>query len=517
MKKRIFLGLIAILFLLYSGIWYYLACIFEDVVNNSEKFYSNGQHTIKYEKFKKSGFPFKIGLNCEGLVETQNNVELGSPKAMGNITTTYSSPVYIGYDLLSRKFHVNYNGEGFSQTDNKEYGDDITIDASISAGYGFFDFVQFALGKTENFLDKISYITVKIDNILVKDTKTKKQFVNIENFITSINSIKSDKEGFLKIAIASQGSLHKNETESGLFFNKFFKSLNIPEYKYNFEGTISIPEQNKGVDNNLSLASLSGIEIDISELKDSGPFFEGKTKLQLNIPKEIFSNELFSFKYDVILNLEPGFLNSFSSYSNGNDSVQQYVDRLKSIISKYQDPKRSELNIDFIGSMNPINFKINSFKFMIDDSGFNIAGKLTDKNSEYDINFAVNLFEYTRILDFIVNEWLPLFSDDLDYISNYHEIYYKALVKTLKFVSESPDSDSKDIELDITCKGNLTNSMIGKYLFADFWQIFYQNIYNEVLPTLSDTQNIREEILKIIPDLKDKPDLLDNLMKNSGN
>ncbi len=509
MKIRNFLVLTAILFLLYSGIWYYFASILENHVNNNERFYSNDKYTRKFDKVSKSGFPFRIELSCEGLVEIADSVELSSPKGKNNITTTYSSPIYIGYSILSRNFYLNYNGEALSESDDKEYGDNMTINTSLYAGYGFFDFVSLIFGKTENILDRISHITVKLDNLLVKDIKTEKQFINIEDFVIYINQVKSDKEDDIKLAISSEGRMHKSEITNGIFAGSYLKPFALPEYKYDFEGTISIPKQlNKS-------HNMSGVEIDISKWTDTMPFVQSQVQWKLVVPKNLSSNESFIFQYNGVSKMENGILGFLANYLKEDlDEDKDFRDNIANIISKYQDPKKLDMLIDMSISMEPLNFKMNNLTIMLDDSGISSRGTISGSDSGYEGILSIAIYQYERIVDFIINESMEILDKD-SAIKNYHDLYYAAYVKTLKFVSENSDSDSKNIEFDIAYQDN--NFKIGKYILQDFWKIFYQNLYNEAIPTLSDKQNIKEEILNIIPDLKDQPDLLDSLMKNSGN
>jgi hypothetical protein len=515
--KKVVFPLIVIFFITYSLAWYLFTNSLEKIINESKDYYN--KYNINYRKCAKSGFPLKIQIACNGIEQNNDSLlamnTLSKPVETKKIITTYSEPLYFGYNIISQNFYMSYKGNAVQQSVDQGFGNVIAINLSTAFGYKLSDFIKNIMKETKlsNIIEKISYIKIAINDFSINDIKTNDKIAQLKDFSTIISQEYSDISDYLYFYIKSKGESIKGKMKysSNIFYNLLFLS----DYKYDMEAKISIPKNNFSFET-FSLNKFGGIEVDIKKFNQISPFVNHEDIMKLVLPKEILSNQKIILQYNGFSNVEKGFLNNFiDNYLDNLSQIyptekQDELQKIKEFVHTLQDPKKLGLDIDISLSLNPLDILINHFRIIADDTSIGASGKFTSDGPDADL--VIISTQYKHILDFIINKYFVFFPQGLDYIKDSHDIYYNALVKTSQFFSQDANSSSEDIEFKITTDNK--KFKIGNYFFTEFFENFYQILFNESMQNVKNKQSPKDEILVIMPFLKDQTTTLDNLIKN---
>jgi hypothetical protein len=514
--KKLILFLLGFIVITYSIAWYYIADSLETSLNKSNLFYDTEEYSVNFGKFSKSGFPFKIGVACKDIVEKAQNVSVktGDSFQKSNITTAYSAPLYVGYNLFSQNLYISYKGKASSQTDDKANGNDLSIDSSINFGYGFFDFIKLISKNFDNeeILKNLSYVKFIINDLTIKDIKTDKIFASTQNFILNIETLKSTRDQYIKFGYLLKGDFKESEIPYNYTSNNFL-SFATYNSSINFEGTIDMKAPNKTTP---LIDLISGLQIDITKYNVVSPLINGDGITKISIPENVFSDSPFIIESNHVDYIKDGFINSL--ITRPDLAAEHGIDKaLKETLSKFKDPKTIKSSIDLSLSLSPLKISIGNFISLVDDIGFDISGEIfSTEGDNYNVDCTIILSQYQKILDSFINNYLILYEDNLRYLSNYSDIYYRAAVKTFRFLSQTPTLDSQNLEFKINGVGPLDQIKIGAYNIIDAPSYYYEFLFTEALSTLNDQQKTREAILEIIPFLVNYPDLFDSLLKQAG-
>lgn len=170
---KLFISLITLALLSYTGLWFYSSCKIKDLINE-RSMESENDFKLSYDKIDVSGFPFKIKTNIDNLV-----VNYKSDKPKINSISSYEK-VTLETDLLFKSLKISILGNSASEV---SFGDKVTILDSIykdgcyitltSNSYNTIEVIKALYDEKALNNVKLSQVSFSADNVKNFDRATK--------------------------------------------------------------------------------------------------------------------------------------------------------------------------------------------------------------------------------------------------------------------------------------------------------------------------------------------------------
>jgi hypothetical protein len=520
----------------YSFGWYYIAGKITTDINdnyagkklditglNQEEFF------ISFDKATSKGFPFEMAVNLEGWREESKSTSI-----------TYSSPVQLGYNLVSQSAYISYDGEI------------IAAYKPLESNYG-------AILKIKDYLIKLSV------------PLSKELFVTIANMKDPIEMI--NHVGDLSISTKEVQIFDKQENE--LFYDKDHERLkfsfvpakhyenlqdllnNIPQeyhlhyvvrtkpvkfmarripvslfYGFSvlpagFDATASISVKTEAktiqeLSKTLEIkadCTLAGAHIDVPSLKME---FQGgidllkgrnmklliDSKIRL---KEGLFDELFA-KYDSVRHnvlAAPGghLINQEMSYIIANKDAFRFKDLENS---------NYDLNLDMVSSHTNATslVKLNNFSIYSGDSGFKLNNESVMKMTQqsWNSNGVLLIKNYPAVVDFS-SGYIYRFGKFRFLNDKARELYIKINKEFLKQISDHPESTSNDLSFEYSYVSNdPSNAKIGSVTVGQIAELYQLMLYKKLFESVDPHGDILNQMKKILPDLNENDPMFKKLL-----
>ena len=242
--------------------------------------------------------------------------------------------------------------------------------------------------------------------------------------------------------------------------------------------------------------------------------------MNLSVPENLISKENFIFNCNSDIKIKKGFLNSLINEllkltKKGQLNISENTENsIKTFFLELNDPESVKYDAGIVFSLDPFNLAINKFYLAIDDVTLDIKGNYFSDPSSMDSKIIVNVSEYNKIIDFIINKYSKNAIYAIEYLNQNPDIYDYSFNNLLNLISEPHEVNDKNLEFIISFDNK--EFKIGGYNISQIIQYFYQFTFNEALKYIKNKIDYKEEILEIMPFLKNKPEILDNLIKNAN-
>ena len=537
MKKlvKIITLLSLLLFVLFSGTWYYIAL---QVASKANEQYGGKQLTLKdldntdyFASFKNvtiSGFPSKIEWEVNGWQEESSSSYID-----------YKSPIKIGYDLIKQSLFVNYDGDIVASYKPKQHG----------------------FGSKLKISDYKIIIDLPLSIQLVKDlTKN-------DDPAILINHIKNITTSTQKVEIFDLVDQEK-------FYDKEFESLNImfkpaKTYTSTEDFLDNIPQhyvidykiktnQNNAVSRRLPVSLLYGFAMMPSGLN-----------LQLHADIKTKAKSYKEYKKGLEIDATT---NSDSTYFAINNLVTDYKSKHDNNITNHHLKKTAKFTIkngffDYLiesyQRLDRSKPKSNLSKLIDNEINYILAHKDALnfhklENEEYEVIFDINSEErggsiYSKLNDLtllsktsgikmqhtmehnLLNNRIK--AEGALYLNNYPAIVefvsayiyrlgkYRALSdiarnlyidvnkRFLKKISDHPKANSNDLSLAYVIDSqNYSKSKIGSTTIAQIIPLYTLTLYQELFDKVGYEGDVLSKMRKIIPSIDGNEPMLKNIL-----
>ncbi|MCP5369705.1 MAG: hypothetical protein H6909_03340 [Rickettsiaceae bacterium] len=558
MKKalKIILSFIIIITLICASIWYYVTSKVTHIINDqyaakdivilsikntsvttsnnklSHLIKGNQDHMIRFSNATAYGAPYKIAWNLNNFIEE-------SPSAY----MEYLSPIKFGYDILTQKLFIHYDGvinasykpinSGFgSKLVIKDYNIEVFLPLSftlihelsksndISILLNYIDNISLSNDNVSIFdlVDKEKFYEKEYETAHIKFTNRKK-YVNLEDFL---NNIPQHYNITYDIKTAPNDKISRIVPAS-LFY-----------------GLMLIPSGNKialDIDINTKANNYhdfkKGLTVN-SHIKSDSPYLEihnldshyRTTDDELSPQYYWKKNLIFTIKqgfFDEIIKLYHVIMNSYPIERFAPKFHQQMLYLIKN---------KQHLNLD----------ELENNKYQVNlDTNWKIEGKLLQQHlndltlsSDYSAvklkhNFTYSLKNHKWQLKGIgyINNYpsvIEYFSSYFYNISNYrnlgpevHKLYIDANKDFAKIISDHPHSKSNDLsfEYDIDST-NYSASKFGSMHLLEIAPLYTVIIYQKLLNKVGHEGDILSKMKKIIPTIDENEPILKNILSNAS-
>ncbi|XVN42036.1 MAG: hypothetical protein RCG15_04960 [Candidatus Rickettsia vulgarisii] len=530
--------ILAILFLLYTTVWFVTAISISHVINkeyagkdiNVTSLKSDKrEYYIKFYKISTYGFPFKIGFQ---IINWQEEGE--------ETLIEFLTPIYIGYDFIKQSFFFNFSGKAI----------------------GHYKPIDLKFGSIFNSKNYSASIRMPLSLKLLRLFFQKKDVFELINFIKEIR-LQSDKTQILDLY--DQKKLYEEDYTNILFsFDKSKYYTNLEDFKNNVPQKLNVTYSTKIIESNIIARRIpAGLFLH----RYTWPFaFSIDSKFYIKTNQPLLSEfhkdfEINCFHSDIISNTQKSFttlilknkitglgnndtylkINSKIDLKTGfNDSFFNFIQYLLVYLPEFptnlplidelkyiKDNKEKfslidlenrqylfDTDINFITRpQNVAKIDINNFSIYSNNTGFRLSSEFSLSSfQKLNINGVVLLNNYTKPTSIITNYIFNLgkfktFSDTSK------DIYKTATQNFLKSISDHPSSNSEDISFEYKLDSdNMQRAKIGSMDLDKITPLYYLALYREALKYINKGDVLSEKMPKLIPDFNQHQKLFQQLM-----
>ena len=533
------------IFLIYSLAWFIILQLISTELNkqyanngiNTQDIGTKESHIIKFSHIEPCGFPFKISLRIFGWSEDSNTSKIN-----------FTSPIYVGYDLLKQHMFTSFSGEIIAKY------------KPVQSGFGS----RFKIGSHE------ILIKYPITSRLIKNLIYKKNIFELVNFIKSLELKSRDIQIFdlidqtklydedytyIKLSI----NKHKYYTSlSGLLnqipqrFDIIYSTSVVEPMPLNrivprsllFNGAIwnfafKIDSNFYIKSNNLTLTDFNkDFEIGVLYLKSSSEihsslnslFYSKKidnftTNLSVKLASQIELKNDFAAKVPNFLKYltsdELRFIVGFNYDLNNDvkDELQYIINNTDKFDFKPFGNKKyeCELDLNVIQRKSSLYTKINNFSIFSGETGVRLRNNIDLMDQlNLNINGLILLNNYPKILD-LLSDYLYRLGKYKTFSEKNRNVYNDTLKSFLHSISDYPDSNSKDISLDYKIDfSNPDKGKIGSSTIDKLKSLYHLTLYQKAIEAIkinNDSDNIINLIIELAPTFSNNPKLLEKLIK----
>lgn len=522
--------LIALILMAYGASWYYVMNRIATEINDKyagKKHLINGMSDEDYHatftKASPSGFPFKFQLKIKEWKEVSKTAVI-----------EYSSPIYIGYDILSQKIAINYDGQIISEYKpvGRKFGARfeinnyiVTADLPITS-----ELIDAARNMQDPFeiVNHIGQINVSTKNVGIFDLNNNGKFYDkeYERFKLTFQPAKkyTSLDDFLQNIPSHYTAEYVVKTNPvaepsrRLPVSLFYGFYTYPSDCYavgSAELTTKVKtfkELAKDMNAKVNFKFSSPL-IDISSGKveytsfigNNNPSFEMNNDIRFKLKEGAF-DELFS-RYmmikPVLMRSEPGkLLNAEIEYIIKNKEAFRFND-LEDV--NYE----AKLKAQGSDSSGRKFVKIDDMSIFSEKSGFRLSAESTTKkgniikgiSERMQAEGVLFVQNYPSVVEFS-SGYIYRFGKFRFLSDEARDLYVKVNKKFLKKISDHPDSTSNDLSFEFEIDSNNYGKMKFGSVELDQISEFYQNeLFKELVDHVGIDGDFEARMKKIIPDL----------------
>jgi len=541
---RLIKFLVIILVLLLAaicGAWYYATNYIANEINTKyagQQFAVQGidkkDYFVTFDKAVPAGFPFKVSWEFNGWAEESRTAKI-----------LYSSPVKLGYDLLSQQVFVSYNGEIKSAYKPEKHG----------------------FGSKIKVNDYSIKLNLPLSKSLVDTLKNMKDPIEIVNHFGSINV--SSKKVEIFDLIDDEKFYDKEYERLKLTFipKKEYKTLedllaNIPQH-YTVDYIVKMhpmkakPRRLPGslfygfsaLPSGIDMAASAVIKTDgnnIDEIKNGldikadiacdSPFANiQKFKLVYKAGSDVAGRD-YALDTNSKIHIKDGMFDElFSSYNRISlqviaSPVGRIVDKeIQYIIAnkdkfRFKDLENSDydfnLKMNSSFAQNKIYVKLDDFSIFSKDSGFKLQHEMETEATSDKKWFAKGLLyvkNYPSVIEF-TSGYMYRFGKFKLLSEEARSLYVDVNTEFLKSISDHPDSTSNDLSFEYSIDSkNLDKTQVGSVQVDKILQLYTLMLYKKLFGKVGYGGDVLSRMQKIIPDINANDPMLQQILpKISG-
>jgi hypothetical protein len=520
--------------------WFYIADKFTSEINKNYAgkkslvtSIRNNEYYVTFDKAVPTGFPFMMAMEIHGWKEEGREANF-----------TYLKPIIAGYNFLTQKFFVEYNGEmkAIYNPVQNGFGANLKLhNYQISFDFPISKKLIRTISEYEDafeFLNYIKNITVSTRKVEIYDLVDEKKFYDkeYEKLHLSFIPLKHYKslEDFLQNIPQEYNLLYQvktnvvDEEARRVPLSLFYAFFSYPSgFKANGNAVLKTKSNNfQNIDKNFDLSADFSVTSPLLDMPSYTLSCIGQTtKDVINLKlsshtkvkvKEGFFDELFRH-FGVI---QP----HLAKIPGGNIIFRE----LSYIVTNKDDFKFKELensdyemNISLTGAENKSAkyLNIQDFSMFSKDSGFKMRHESEIKIPE-SINDKINWIAKGAL---IINNYSSVVEFTSGYIYRFgkfkilsdeaRKLYVDVNKAFLKSISDYPQSTSNDLsfEYDINST-NLKDVNIGSVKFANIHDLYEAFLYHKLLEKVGIDGDVIKKMKKIIPYLDEDSKFLKEIL-----
>lgn len=543
LASKILLFILLLIITSVIGIWYYLNIKIAQELNAklagrqfTLKLEDDTEYLLSVDKIKSSGSFYNLSWDAVGFVEDSKNAKIA-----------YTSPIYFGYDLLSQRIFINYDGEikaaykplqsGFGALLKvKDYK--VLIDfpltkelvntlSSMQDAIELINHVggiHISTGKVEIFdlVDNEKFYDKDLEDFKLRFVPARK-YENIEEFINNIPK---------NYAISYQVKTNKIEAPKRRMPVILF--YGFPPLPTELDVKIDADIQTRGntiaefwkgikIKSDFSLGSEMLDITNFSLLYDASNSHDTNKNYKLNVAAQIKTkNGLFNQileKYRIYYSAL-GLRNS--DFDKIVDNELQYImqNQEEFKIKDFENNEYSlKIDADSVTKNNKTYLKLHEFSLISNSSGIRIKHDMESKNmgGKWSHNSglqAEGMFyvqNYPHIIEFI-SAYINRYGKFKSLNAQAKELYVEVNKAFLKSISDYPDSESNDLSFEYSLNGNIANAKFGTVKFSQLLPLYKIMLYQKLFDKVGYGGDILGRMRAILPDIDENEPLLKNIL-----
>ena len=529
------IAIFTVFLILLSAGWYYVTSKVASELNAkyadkkiSLKNLENNDYFISFKNVEAAGFPYRFSWKINQWKEESRTSEI-----------EYSSPIYVGYDLLKQELFVEYNGDIIAHYKPKQHGFgsrlsvdhyNIAIDLPLSIS------LITTLTQQQDPVRLLNYI----DNVYVGTR-------NVEIFDLVDNEKYYDKE-FEDLNIKFTPAKHYTDMED--FLN------NIPQH-YEIQYDIKTNPNNAEI-RRLPVSLFygfalmpSGMDLDLNAtIKTQATSYKDyrnglQVNARLNADSPYFTlddvkTDYYSTSSQNIINhhlkktgqfsIKPGFFDQIiTAYKKLNimqnrGKLTQFVDSEIDYLIKHKDELHlSRLENDHYDLILDVNSehrggsiysKLNDFSIFSKDSGFKVQQTMQQNllNKKMKADGVVHLRNYPAIVEF-VSAYIYRFGKYRALSDDARELYVGVNKSFLKQISDHPNSTSNDLSISYGIDStSYSASKIGSTTVVKIIPLYTLTLYQKLFDKVGLDGDVLGKMRQIIPSIDGNEPMLKNIL-----
>ncbi len=523
-----------------GGTWYYVTNKLTDEINSKyagKKMFAMNVDKSKYyfsfEKATPAGFPYRVSWKFEGLKEEG----IGAGTNSGSLIT-YTSPVECGYNLLTQKFFVSYDGEINAKYKpiNRGFGSklkihDFLLNVNFPVGKTLFNLVKGMNDPVELF-NNVGDINISTDRVEIFDLVDNKKvydkpyehlkitFVHAKKY-TSVEDLMNNIPQHYTVNYKAETKPMDTAINRRLPASLFYGFSGLPSgAKINMSAKIdTLAKKHTEFRKGLKVKASGSFDSPYVSMPNLVLNYSGHEKIVSNF--HIDSNSTIRLK-------EGAFDKLFQLYFLlvHNKIKNKYVGgEIKYIIENKAAFGFNELensNYYFDLNMNASNdgkynhYNVKNFSLKSDKSGIKMHqhAKISNNANHTIADGNLEIQNYIRLIDFF-SPYVYRFGQ-FKLLDNEVKGFYTETTKELmKNISNNPKSDSKDLSFDFLYNSdNAQASKFGSVKISEIKDKFLEILYSKLLGKVGLNGRTMEELQKLIPGLKGDDKILQKLAPN---
>jgi hypothetical protein len=529
-KLKKLLVIIVLFFIVLNAAWYYGCQKIVHVVNNNfaGKNFEIGGNIVKFTKATIDGYPNKISLKLENFQESTDSAII-----------TYKQPVKVGFNILTQKVFLSYNGEIITKFKNSNQA------IKLEGDYNYYIFYPLTPGliktllTTKDYFELINYIR----NIQISFGKA--QAFNLTNNQKILD------QDYIEATVTPEATVYYKSLQQ--FLNSIPKIYHLEAKANVSHGTdlntiplslifIHLPTKilkfqvsskfNTNADKFVVEDILSDFTLTVSKYNLTYDTFESKGNLELkNYNKSNhldigFTSSAETFLKEPLFNTFKRKIELFSPqirktkfYEHNAFILKPILDNPEKYIPHLHEfgEMKTKLDLKLNAKDKSSDFKIN--KFVFDSKPYSLELN-NETKMKADLSWTssgqISIKQYKNFVDLVIGyiQRIALVISNLDksFIKISDNKFRDSIKVFLRKISNNPKAESDNLYFDFNLSSNSSAARIGSVSVEEakriYAGIFAQNLLEDVI----NSKNPKKEIEKLIPEIKNKPkDLIDKL------
>ena len=501
--NRILKYTISIIILGYLTIWLGISVYFKKKINDNFSNRILGSEeiaAISFDHARISANPFTIAYKLEGFKELNKN-----------LTVEYKKPLIISLNFLTKTLSILANGDKIIRTKGHSDVFKISGDFEISAGLKYSDKLKDVIKSKNSFelINFINYIQVHFDkthiyhnDILIRDLQFLDQSLKFDKmpYYKDFSDFKDNLPKYVK-NINKLKILHNEDYIKcpGSFANPAiynFEDYKSIDFEFSYDSNIDGNLNSRNFLQNITINSNWDLKNDFMFVKGFADYKTSKKDKKNHIftNAEITGNCNNECRQKINNNflLYSKYFDKFSGYKKKKETLDTLIINFPKFLPDFE--KLGDIKLSFKGNVeyDVKNLDIKLDKLFLGNQLYNIFmnNETVIKNNKIDyLKGTIALREYEKFLNTFLDYSKIVLNNvkkDKTYI-NADEKYREYFIKTIKSLSNYPDTKSEDLYFDINLDKN--EAKFGNKTFKDVSSTL-ENLLLKIIITEAEKQGI---------------------------
>lgn len=533
---KFFVVMILLILAAISATWYYVTT---EIANNINKEYAgktfpihigdNQDYLVSFDRVVPSGFPFNISWKLKGWKEESRSAN-----------NVYNESIKFGYNLLTQKIFIDYDGEVISKykPENLGFGSKIRLNnynirINLPMTMSLINTIRRMKDSSEiiNYIGDTNISTDKVEmfDLIEGEKFYEKKYENLKltfvpakkytDLVDLLNNI--PKNYTIDYALKLE---ELNVEERKLPISLFYIFSSIPHgIDINAKAQISTAGKTfEEIRKNLEIkadinfdskfVSVKNFEIDYKlgadgTEKDYNLDIKTKTFLKNGLFDEIFKNY-------TMLSAE---LKSVPPVQLIDDEIQYIIKHSEDFKFRELENKDYDFNIKVKSSHNKHKafFDIDDLSIFSTESGIKIKHSMEtmlSRDKQWLANGVIFVKDYPAVIEF-TSPYIYRFGKFRILSKEAKELYIDVNKEFLKSISDHPYSTSNDLSIEYSIDSTKINyAKIGNSTSDIFHELYTFILYKNLLKQVGSEGDVLEKMRKIIPDIDANEPILKRLL-----